>query len=123
MIHKEHHALVVEDNVFLAKTIESVLAERGVRVTVSHNGKDAISVVKEDVPDLVLLDLLLPHTDGFAFLRHIREIQIDVPVIVLTNLDDQTNQDMCRKLGVSDYLVKSHMDDEQLWPVVERYLR
>lgn len=120
---KNFHILVAEDDTFLVKLMRKVLEKHGMRVSGVLNGAEAIAVIAKDPPDLLLLDLLMPQTDGYAVLRYRKEKKMKFPVIVISNLGDTTNRDQCKEFGVSAYLIKSDMDDRQIWPVVEKYLK
>lgn len=116
------HILIVEDNEFLRKMMQKVITVHGMRATTAIDGKTAIEQIQDDPPDLMLLDLLLPHTDGYEVLKHRKENGMTFPVIVCSNLSDKTNRDRCKALGAKGYVVKSDMDDEQLWPIIEKHL-
>ena len=120
---KLKHVLVAEDDTFLAGLIKAMLSEHKVRVSVVANGKEAIDVITQDQPDLLLLDLLMPEVDGFGVLQHLANNKLRLPVVVITNLGDKPTRDRCKKLGVSAFIVKSDIDDDSLWPVIEGYLK
>ncbi len=115
--------LLAEDEPFLRETIQLELREHGVEVDVVSNGMDAIARLGEQLPDLLILDLLMPKMDGYAVLTHLHERGYDVPVVVLSNLSDEMDQAKCQELGVRTFLVKSDMDEDDLWPTIEPYLR
>jgi CheY-like chemotaxis protein len=74
-------------------------------------------------PDLLLLDLLMPEVNGFAVLEYRKEKKLRFPVLVCSNISDKHSKDRCEEFGVSDFLIKSEMDDEQLWPVIMKHLK
>ena len=123
MSKKQRHVLIAEDNVFLGKMMKKVLGLRGIRVSSACDGKEAIRIIDADPPNLLLLDLLLPSIDGYGILQHRKEKKLTFPAIVCSNLSDKANRDKCKTFGVSAYIVKSDMDDEQLWPILEKYLQ
>ena len=123
MTHETKRILLAEDDTFLTEILASTLQAHGVDVAIAHDGQKAIDSMDRSPPDLLLLDLLMPHVDGFAVLRHRQEKRYTFPVLVLSNLGDKIAREKCDALGISDYLVKSDMDDSQLWPIVETYLR
>ena len=122
MNKQSKHILVAEDEAFLLDMMRKVLARHGVRVSTALNGQEAIDIIDKDPPDLLLLDLLMPHVDGYAVLQHRKEKKMKFPVVVCSNLSDKTNIIKCSEFDVNEYLIKSDMDDEQIWPVVEKYL-
>lgn len=123
MIEKKKHVLVAEDEATLLGMMESILTQHGVRVSTAGNGQEAIDVIDRDPPDLLLLDLLMPHVDGFAVLRHRKEKEMKFPVIVCSNLSDKTSIVKCADFDVNEYVIKSDMDDEQIWTIAEKYLK
>lgn len=122
MNDREKHVLVAEDEALLLEMIRKILSKHGVRVSTARDGQEAIDVMDKDLPDLLLLDLLMPHVDGFAVLRHRKKKNMKFPVFVCTNLSDKKNIIKCNEFGVSEYLIKSDMDDDQIWTAVEKYL-
>jgi len=122
MNDREKHVLVAEDEALLLEMIRKILSKHGVRVSTARDGQEAIDVMDKDLPDLLLLDLLMPHVDGFAVLRHRKNKNMKFPVFVCTNLSDKKNIIKCNEFGVSEYLIKSDMDDDQIWTAVEKYL-
>ena len=120
---QQKHVLVAEDDAFLLEMIRKVLSKHGVRVSTACNGQEAIAVIDKDPPDLLLLDLIMPQVDGFAVLEHRKNKNMKFPVFVCTNLSDKKTIIRCEEFDVSEYLIKSDMDDEQIWTAVEKYLQ
>lgn len=102
--------LFVEDELSLLKLITSVLQSEGYEVLQAPDGEMAIKILSEEKLDLVLLDLVLPKKDGYDVLEYIKskkEIK-NVPVIVLTNLEDKFDIEKAMSYGVQSYLVKAN---------------
>ena len=118
----QKHIIVAEDDAFLLEMMQKVLTKHGVRVSTASQGQEAIDIIDRDPPDLLLLDLLMPHVDGFAVLQHRKEKNMTFPVVVCSNLSDKTSIIKCSEFAVNEYLIKSDMDDEQIWTVAEKYL-
>ena len=123
MNKQSKHIIVAEDDAFLLEMMQKVLTKHGVRVSTASQGQEAIDIIDRDPPDLLLLDLLMPQVDGYAVLQHRKEKNMTFPVVVCSNLSDKTNIIKCNEFSVSEYLIKSDMDDEQIWTVAEKYLR
>jgi len=119
---KQKHVLVAEDEAFLLSMIRSLLVKHGVRVSTARDGQEAIDSIDTDPPDLLLLDLLMPNVDGFAVLQHRKKRRLKFPVVVCTNLSDKKNIIKCSDFDVNEYLIKSDMDDDQIWNIAEKYL-
>src|SRR3989338_5148600 len=122
MSTQSKHILVAEDEAFILTMMQKVLTGHGVRVSTALNGQEAIDIIDKDLPDLLLLDLLMPQVDGFAVLEHRKKKNMTFPVFVCTNLSDKKTIIRCDEFDVSEYLIKSDMDDDQIWTAVEKYL-
>jgi DNA-binding response OmpR family regulator len=123
MIKKIRHILVAEDDAFLLGMIRRALSAHDVRVSTARDGQEAIDVILKDPPDLLLLDLLMPHVDGYAVLKFRKDKKLKFPVVVCSNLSDRKNIIKCEGLDVAEYVIKSDMDDDQIWVIAEKYLR
>ena len=123
MIKKIRHILVAEDDAFLLGMIRRALSAHDVRVSTARDGQEAIDVILKDPPDLLLLDLLMPHVDGYAVLKFRKDKKLKFPVVVCSNLSDRKNIIKCEGLDVAEYVIKSDMDDDQIWIIAEKYLR
>ena len=123
MSTQNKHILIVEDEASLANVMGAVLRKNNVRVTVTHNGKEALEVMEKEVPDVLLLDILMPVLDGHGVMKAMEEKRLQCPVIVVSNLGDQTTRDKCKKeANVKAFFVKSDMDDDDLWTALKTYL-
>lgn len=114
--------LLIEDDAFLRKSMRVTLEEQGADVREAADGDEAIADLQHGMPDLVILDLLLPKRDGYAVLNHLRQTGADVNVVVLSNLSDYLDQEKCAKLGVKEYIMKSDIDEHDLWLRIKPYL-
>jgi two-component system KDP operon response regulator KdpE len=97
--------LIVDDEARMRRFMQMNLDLEGYQVIEASNGLEAIDRVREDLPDLVLLDVMMPEMDGFEALGIIRETSI-VPVIVLTVRDDEDDIVRGLSLGADDYVTK-----------------
>lgn len=100
--------LVIEDSRFLQLVIERVLVKAGFRVLKTSDGEDGLRVAGENLPDLILLDMMLPKLGGVNVLRALKEnaVTANIPVIVLSGLS-QTNEAKLLGEGAAAYLEKS----------------
>jgi two-component system response regulator VicR len=114
--------ILAEDEAFLKETIELELKANGAEVRTSMNGEEAIAEIEKQKPALLLLDLLMPKKDGYAVLQHIREKGYTFPIIILSNLSNDIDRDRCLALGAKDYFIKSDMDEDELWPRIQKHL-
>ncbi len=117
------HVLIAEDDTLLADMMGKILSKNNVRVTITYNGQETIEALEKEKPDVLLLDVLMPVLDGHHVLKVMKEKKLDCPIIVLTNLNDAMTRKQCREMQVKEYFVKNDMDDDFLWPAVEKYLQ
>lgn len=106
---KKVKVLVIEDDFFLIKVFQTKLANEGFQVEIAADGVLAMEILTRFVPDLILLDLVMPRKDGFEVLEDLSKDKklAAIPVIVLTNLGQDSDMERVKKYGVVDYLVKS----------------
>jgi len=97
--------LVVDDEPRMRRFVRMNLDLEGYDVSEADNGLEALAKVREEMPDLVLLDVMMPDLDGFETLRHIREFS-SVPVIMLTVKGDEEDRIRGLDLGADDYVTK-----------------
>lgn len=97
--------LVVDDEPRMVRFIRMNLEVEGARVSEAADGLEALEKVRDELPDLVLLDVMMPRMDGFEALREIRKVS-DVPVIMLTVRADEDDRIRGLDLGADDYLGK-----------------
>ncbi len=101
--------LVVEDDIYLSGAYKTKLVKMGFDVRTAGDGFEALDVLKDYKPDLILLDLVMPRKDGFATLEEIKKDDNlkTIPVLVATNLGQKEDVERGMKLGAVDYLVKT----------------
>ena len=119
MPEKKKKLLVVEDDFFLIKIFQAKLTHEGFEVQVASDGELALEILKTFIPDMILLDLVMPKKDGFEMLKDLNANKKlkDIPFIVLTNLGQETDIERVKKFGIIDYLVKA---DTPIQQVVDR---
>ena len=100
--------LVVDDDEGLATVVRLMLDRAGLDAGVAYSGQEALDWIETHGADIVLLDMMMPDMNGFAFLRLLRENAAtrDLPVIVLTALADEHSRRECAAAGANDYLTK-----------------
>lgn len=116
--------LVVEDDQSLAQVLTTLFAEHGVLAVSAHTARDALRLARDLVPDLLLLDLLLPDSDGFALVGWLRQDPrlCRVPVVVYTALDvDEYDKERLR-LGPTEFLTKAKSNPEEVEQQVMKLL-
>jgi DNA-binding response OmpR family regulator len=108
--------LIVEDDKFLRELISRKLTKEGFEIAEAVDGEEGIEKAAEFLPDLVLLDLILPGIDGFGALEKIKENTktMHVPVVILSNLGQKDEVEKGLKLGAIDFLIKAHFTPEEI---------
>jgi len=116
-------ALVVDDSITVRRVTERFLHRSGLRVETAKDGLDAISVMQEHKPDIILLDIEMPRMDGYEFASHVRNDPrvADVPIIMITSRVGDKHRARAIELGVNDYLGKPYQD-QQLLEAIRRQL-
>ena len=114
-MNKNKKILIIEDEATLQKALNEVLSKENYEVVTSLDGAKGLELAREENPDLILLDIILPKMDGFEVLKKLKENEKTsaVPVIILTNLSDISDIQKALDLGATTYLIKAdfHLED------------
>jgi two-component system KDP operon response regulator KdpE len=102
---KDRLILVVDDEARMVNFMRMNLELEGARVVSAANGREALERTREDMPDVVLLDIMMPEMDGFEALKRLREFS-QVPVLILTARDEEDDRVRGLELGADDYIGK-----------------
>ena len=105
--------LVVDDDLSIIKFTRANLEANGYETYDAADGTQAFQVIEEQLPDLIVLDIMMPDVDGYEIVRKLREWS-QIPVIMLSALDDEKDKVLCLNLGADDYLCKPFGIDELL---------
>jgi two-component system response regulator VicR len=97
--------LVVDDEPSIVDLLQYNLRRANYEVLVARDGQEALAKARQDEPDLIILDLMLPHLDGLEVCRALRR-ERDVPIIMLTARDSEVDRVVGLELGADDYVVK-----------------
>ena len=97
--------LVVDDKSSVRRLVEDYLSAQGFRVVTAANGRDALFVARQERPDLILLDIMMPEMDGYDFIRVFRR-ERDTPIILLTARLEESDKVVGLELGADDYVTK-----------------
>ncbi len=106
--------LVTDDSAFLRRRTCSILAETGHTIIQAGDGVACVQMLKDEQPDVLFLDLVMPNMDGFDVLEYMQHNAIKVPTIVLTADIQQGVSERCMELGALAYLNKPPKQDEVL---------
>jgi len=116
---KTGKVLIVEDDKFILKAMDYKFNEAGFEVKVAMSAEEGLEVLKSWIPDVIVLDVLLPGIDGYAFLRTIKtDPKLEkIPSIISSNLDEEDSESL-----ENEYIVKSNLDLDELVKKVKKYL-
>lgn len=119
--------LIIEDDPFFIRLCLKVLEDEGFAVSTAGDGELGIEKFKEVKPDLVLLDIILPKKDGIDVLREIRSNPdkdlAQKPIIILTNLFEESTQRKMEGLNIDSYLIKASTSPDELVAKVKSVLK
>lgn len=108
--------LVVDDSVTVRKVTSRLLERQGINVAVAKDGVDAIEILQETIPDLILLDIEMPRMDGFEVatqVRHSKRLR-HIPIIMITSRTGEKHRERALEIGVNDYMGKPFQESELL---------
>ncbi len=107
----ENRILVVEDEPSIAEVVGLYLKRAGYQVQTAADGKQAMSMLEKQIPDLVVMDLMLPEIDGLSLTRWLRD-RSDVPIIMVTARREEIDRIAGLEMGADDYVVKPFSPQE-----------
>lgn len=102
--------LLVEDDSFLSSVYATKFELEGFTVLHASDGEQGLKVTEKNMPNIILLDILMPKMDGFEMLHRLKldPKLMHIPVVMLTNLGQKEDVERCLKEGAVDYLIKAH---------------
>lgn len=98
--------LIAEDDVMMMASIEYQLKKEGYNISKANNGSEAMAAFEKESPDLVVTDIIMPHTSGLEFIGFIRSSYDHIPVLVLSGVDEEDTVIEAFNLGADDFLTK-----------------
>jgi DNA-binding response OmpR family regulator len=116
--------LFIEDEFTLQKAFQELLTKEGYKMISALDGETGLKLAKEEKPDLILLDLILPRIHGLDVLKALKEDQEtkNIPIIILTNLEGITDIDKAIELGATTYLVKAQYSLQEVLEKIKKAL-
>jgi chemosensory pili system protein ChpA (sensor histidine kinase/response regulator) len=119
-------AMVVDDSITVRRVTQRLLERNGMRVLTARDGMDAVTLLQDHIPDIILLDIEMPRMDGYEVASHVRNDPRlrDVPIIMITSRSGEKHRARAIEIGVDDYLGKPYQEVQLLdaiAPLVERH--
>ena len=99
---KKTKILIVDDDPAIRKFVGANLEARGYKVLLANDGEEALNLLTEEIPDLILLDIMMPHINGFEVCRKVRE-WYKMPIIILSARESENDKVNCLDYGADDY--------------------
>ncbi|MCE5181732.1 MAG: response regulator [Betaproteobacteria bacterium] len=108
--------MVVDDSLTVRKVTSRLLAKEGYRVAIAKDGVDALQQMGEELPEVMLVDIEMPHMDGFELIKKIRDDArtAHIPIIVITSRTAEKHRDYATELGIDAYLGKPYQEEDLL---------
>jgi chemosensory pili system protein ChpA (sensor histidine kinase/response regulator) len=109
-------ALVVDDSITVRRVTQRLLERNGMRVLTAKDGVDAVSLLQENLPDIILLDIEMPRMDGYEVAAHVRNDPRlkHIPIVMITSRVSEKHRARAMELGVDDYLGKPYQESQLL---------
>ncbi len=116
--------LIIEDEELIVDLLQKKLTMEGYVVSVARNGEEGLKLMREQKPDLILLDIIMPKKGGFEVME---EMQKDkelkkISVIVISNSGQPVELDRAQKLGASDWLIKTEFNPQEVIEKVKKQI-
>ncbi len=104
--------LIIEDDSLLGEILTKQIRENEMKASLAKDAETALKIIDQEIPALILMDLILPRMSGEEFLKALKDKGIvpKLPVIVLSNFSDEKKIQECMELGAREFLVKSNFD-------------
>ena len=120
----KYKVLIVDDIPENIQTLGEMIKDFDLDVKIAEGGQEAINIIDSYTPDIILLDLMMPHVNGWDVIEHVREkySKNEMVIIVVSLLNNKDNIDECYELGVNDYITKPVIK-ARLTSSIESHLR
>ncbi len=108
--------LIIEDEEILLELLQKKLIQEGYEVRIAKDGVEGLEKIKEEIPDLILLDVVMPRMGGFEVMK---ELQKDgkfseIPIVIISNSGQPVELDLAQKLGARDWLIKTDFEPREV---------
>ncbi len=108
--------LIVEDEEILLELLQKKLIQEGYEVVIAKDGVEGLKKVKEQMPDVILLDIIMPKMGGFEVMKELQKDEkfSNIPIIIISNSGQPVELDLDQKLGAKDWLIKTDFDPQEV---------
>ena len=117
--------LIAEDDQFILKAMTTKLTKEGYEIKTAVDGVQLMDILKSYIPDLIILDLLMPKKDGFEVIKEVKEDPKlkNIPILIASNLGQENDIQQVLNLGATDYIIKSEFTLESLVQKIKNILK
>jgi len=122
---KARNILLIEDDQFLSSLLKTKLEKLGYVVQAIYDGLSALDYLKDNKPDLILLDIILPGLSGFEVLKKIKDDAKTkpIPVIIISNLGQEEDVKIGKEMGAVEYFIKAKISIDDLVKKISEYIK
>jgi CheY-like chemotaxis protein len=116
--------LLVEDEKIMINLLEKKLTQEGYDVRVAVNGEEGLKAMREEKPDIVLLDIIMPKLGGFEVMEEMGKDPVlkEIPIVIISNSGQPVELDKAKELGARDWLIKTEFDPQEVVEKVEKQI-
>jgi len=116
--------VLIENEQVLIDVLENRLTKEGYEVKIAKESRQGLKLAKNDIPDLILLDVVMPDADGFEILKEMEKDNklSEVPIIIISNSGQPEELERARDLGAEDWIIKTEFDPQEVVNKVEKQL-
>ena len=117
--------IIIEDEKILLDLLKDKLVKEGYEVIVALDGQTGLAKIKQEKPDLILLDMVMPKMGGFEVMRELNKDEnlAKIPVIIISNSGQPVELEKAKKLGAKDWLIKTEFDPKEVVNKVNKQLK
>ena len=114
--------IIIEDEETLLNLLDKKLNQEGYSVDIARDGEEGLEKIKNNKPDLILLDIVMPKMGGFEVMEILRKDEelSKIPIIIISNSGQPVELDRAKKLGVVDWLIKTDFDPQEVVDKVKK---
>jgi DNA-binding response OmpR family regulator len=122
--NSEIKILIIEDDPFLSGMYSTKFEMENFKVCAAEDGEKGLRLAGKEMPDIILLDILIPKINGFKVLEELKKSELTkkIPVILLTNLSQKSEIEQGLSLGAVDYLIKAHFMPSEVVEKIKKHL-
>ena len=116
--------LIVEDEPILREMYSQIFSEEGLDVSAAETAEEGLIMAEQEMPDLIMLDILLPNASGNEMLKELRQNPkiANIKVVAFSNFDDKTAIAIAKSLDILDYLIKTDFTPQEIVEKIKSYL-